>query len=644
MVTVLKGMTSLQIYCLASCRLAENQSVSIYKFLQNYLTEYEFDYRNKVNVAKHYYYKFDKENCILHLPVNILFHLEQYLKQNLVEYKIEELKPNEAKMISIERIGEFEDRDYQKNSIDYISKPGMRALELQTGCLVGDAEVMFYRGKRRQLMTIHDAHKAFNNAKVIGYVHWFTFTPDSIQSYDEGKRKIIVNGIEDIVYTGLKKCVRITFEDNSHIECTNDHPFLTEIGWIEAKDLLNQGVISTIADIASGVFYRQAIEIVDIGLKDTYDISCKDPHRNFVANGFVVSNSGKTYIAVRAITELKKRTLVIVPASLMTQWNDALNMMSNTRVGVIRGSKAIYDIVQNKYEVDVDVFLASVNTLQEYAKGSSFYNVVPPLNEFIKNLGIGVKIIDECHINFNANILIDILCGTVEHNIYLSATYIRSSGSSNRIFSRIFPEEIKYDGDKEYSRYVNITEVNYSFGPLDDKYVSSQRGYNQFKYEKYLLKKTDKMRHFINNVLYPTIDKFFVSIKDPGEKLLIIVGMQDFANTLVDWISSEHPQLDTISYLYGTPDEELEKADVIVSTVGSCGTGKDISGLRSMILFSSFSSEPLTLQTIGRLRKMKNTPEFVYLVNRSIDAHKRHAMQKKKIYKFIGKSFSVINT
>ena len=38
------------------------------------------------------------------------------------------------------------------------------------------------------------------------------------------------------------------------------------------------------------------ISIEELGIEDTYDITCEDPYHNFVANGIVVHNSGKTYI------------------------------------------------------------------------------------------------------------------------------------------------------------------------------------------------------------------------------------------------------------------------------------------------------------------------------------------------------------
>ena len=59
--------------------------------------------------------------------------------------------------------------------------------------------------------------------------------------------------------------------------------------------------------------------------------------------------------------------------------------------------------------------------------------------------------------------------------------------------------------------------------------------------------------------------------------------------------------------------ESAEKKDIIVSTIKSCGTGKDIKGLRCVICAEPIASKVVIQQTIGRLRpyaKDKNTYFF----------------------------------
>jgi DNA repair protein RadD len=60
--------------------------------------------------------------------------------------------------------------------------------------------------------------------------------------------------------------------------------------------------------------YSRVKNIEYVGLRETYDIICEDPHRNFVANKIVIHNSGKTVIfadiAIRAIRK-KRRVLIL---------------------------------------------------------------------------------------------------------------------------------------------------------------------------------------------------------------------------------------------------------------------------------------------------------------------------------------------
>lgn len=51
----------------------------------------------------------------------------------------------------------------------------------------------------------------------------------------------------------------------------------------------------------------KVVEIKKVGVKDTYDIVMKDPYRNFIANGVVVHNCGKTAQVINLACILKKQ-------------------------------------------------------------------------------------------------------------------------------------------------------------------------------------------------------------------------------------------------------------------------------------------------------------------------------------------------
>lgn len=68
------------------------------------------------------------------------------------------------------------------------------------------------------------------------------------------------------------------------------------------------------------------VSVIPAGTAHVYDVVCFDPYRNFVANGIIVHNCGKTIQAIGLIN-LKgyKKILIVVPASLRLNWQRELN-------------------------------------------------------------------------------------------------------------------------------------------------------------------------------------------------------------------------------------------------------------------------------------------------------------------------------
>ena len=58
--------------------------------------------------------------------------------------------------------------------------------------------------------------------------------------------------------------------------------------------------------------FDKIISIISIGEQDTYDLKMETPYHNYVANRFVVSNSGKTTAALQAAAEWQKRGGVVM--------------------------------------------------------------------------------------------------------------------------------------------------------------------------------------------------------------------------------------------------------------------------------------------------------------------------------------------
>ena len=82
--------------------------------------------------------------------------------------------------------------------------------------------------------------------------------------------------------------------------------------------------------------------IEDGGLVDVYDIVMDGPHRNFVANGIVVHNCGKSFQTV-AYLKLHPEVLpavIVCPATLKLQWKRELWRHARLKSTVLNGHKA----------------------------------------------------------------------------------------------------------------------------------------------------------------------------------------------------------------------------------------------------------------------------------------------------------------
>lgn len=67
--------------------------------------------------------------------------------------------------------------------------------------------------------------------------------------------------------------------------------------------------------------FEKIVNIFDSGECMTYDLVMKDPHNNFVANGIVVHNSGKTRVILELIRQCQQPTIVICEKrDIQSQW------------------------------------------------------------------------------------------------------------------------------------------------------------------------------------------------------------------------------------------------------------------------------------------------------------------------------------
>ena len=89
------------------------------------------------------------------------------------------------------------------------------------GCLDGETEILYKRGKRKggRKIKIKDLYKRFNGITK----NWKIKDVTTTQSLDLEKDFIFYNKILAVTQSGIKKTLKITLEDNSCLILTLDH-------------------------------------------------------------------------------------------------------------------------------------------------------------------------------------------------------------------------------------------------------------------------------------------------------------------------------------------------------------------------------------------------------------------------------------
>jgi len=141
-------------------------------------------------------------------------------------------------------------------------------------CLTKNAMVLMEDGTMKSIAEIklgdivqfyNITHKVFSTTKIVKLYSFYTNTVDS-RIY-----KIIVN--------------------NQEIEATNDHPFLTQYGWVAVADLKINFHLLAIKN-GNNVEFSKIDCIIQIEDDIVYDITVDAKSHNFIANGFVTHNCG----------------------------------------------------------------------------------------------------------------------------------------------------------------------------------------------------------------------------------------------------------------------------------------------------------------------------------------------------------------
>ena len=316
----------------------------------------------------------------------------------------------------------------------------------------------------------------------------------------------------------------------------------------------------------------------------------------------LMTGTGKTFCVSYASTQLREKTIIITPnEGLKQQWIKTYEKMFDYRpkhMMNIAGSNVMEAIMNDEVE-QVDVYFVNHQTLRSYMTNYNGY----ALHRFFKKIKVGIKVYDESHMEFANILLIDFFSNT-KRTWYLTATFDRSDKTESVCFRRAFDSVIAF-GEQESREVVDkhviyhIVNINSRATPKHKSQMIGYSGMTSISYGRYAYEVDP------NQTAYVSILEILKKVKDIEGKILIFVPLIDSVDSIVKKLRKDVPDKSVAAYHSKIDKEEKESAmkkDIIVSTIKSCGTGRDIPGLRTVICGEPIASKVVAAQMFGRLR------------------------------------------
>lgn len=350
---------------------------------------------------------------------------------------------------------------------------------------------------------------------------------------------------------------------------------------------------------------------------------------------------GKTYCAVRYISENKDRPIIFVDQdSLAQQWKDRIMFYTDTQedeIYYISGKQSINKLFKMNSEeiLNIKFFICCYRTLTTNIKNNSSSSDISKLFTHCK---ITLKVFDEAHVEPLSIFKIDMISNL--RSIYITATPKRSKAEEDKVYQNMFLNVEKISTEniiKKKENYHNIIIYNWSSKPtlLQQSDCNTKYGFSMAKYCNYL----EEYKYKLYKDLIIDIIFNMVLTNRKKKKIAILFGTLSLLNKIYDdilnYIINNEFKLIVNKFNGNTKKEDklklLEETDIILTTDKSFDKGMDVKNLQVLINTVPFSSETKLIQIIGRLRPIENKEvTFIDVNDIGFDGIKYQSINKKK--------------
>lgn len=316
---------------------------------------------------------------------------------------------------------------------------------------------------------------------------------------------------------------------------------------------------------------------------------------------------GKTSASLYIITQLKKKTLVIVHKEfLMNQWIERIQQfLPGARIGKIQGP--IIDID------DKDIVIAMLQSLSMKEYPASVFE------------SFGFTIIDEVH-HISSEVFSNALFKIVsKYMLGLSATMNRKDGTTP-VF-KMFLGEVIYKSKRDNDRAVLVRAIEYKVDDDDFNEVKLDfRGKPQYSTMISKLCEYSRRSEFILSVLCDMLKE------ESNKQVMILAHNKNLLKYLHDAIA--HRNIATVGYYVGGMKEsalkQSETKKVVIATYAMASEALDIKTLTTLIMATPKTDIE---QSVGRILREKHSSPLVVDIVDSHDLFKNQWRKRKTFYK-----------
>ena len=227
-----------------------------------------------------------------------------------------------------------------------------------SGCLTGDVRIGVNRAGIGRTFSLKDLVHRFNGGSASGKV-WRKDIPTKIRFRSEDGY-VRLGEVAAAYESGVKQVFRLRVSSGKEIKATADHRFLTASGWrrlgqlrmgdmlwVEGpkpkstgvprsdKELMTRsehyrqhGLDGGWKHVTARTHLEQVTLIEALGEEPTYDITMREEPHNFIANNFVVHNSGKSTFTCHLVLGMARQMRTILYGAWETQGGPTLELMA----------------------------------------------------------------------------------------------------------------------------------------------------------------------------------------------------------------------------------------------------------------------------------------------------------------------------